>query len=219
MPGTNSRAVAEMTLMLMLAALRRQPRIARACRSGQWSVDQATRESLGEIGGRTVGLVGFGAVPALLAPVLEAMGAEVVYTATAPKPVGYPFLELEELLRRSDIVSLHVPLTAETENLLGADRLSLMKAGAVLVNTARGELVDEAALYAALIEGELGAAGLDVFAEEPVPADNPLLSLDNVAVTPHLAWLTNETFTRSIRVAVRNSLAIRDGGALVHRVI
>jgi phosphoglycerate dehydrogenase-like enzyme len=219
MPGTNSRAVAEMTLLLMLSALRKQPALDRACRSGQWFVDQASKEAFGEIGGRRVGLVGFGAVPQILAPILELMGAEVVYTATARKAVPYTYLGLEELLQGSDIVSLHLPLTPDTEVLLNASRLALMKPGAILVNTARGGLVDESALLDALAGGHLGGAGLDVFSREPVPADNPLLALDNVSVAPHLAWLTPETFTRSIDIAVHNSLAIGAGTGLLHRVV
>ncbi len=219
MPGTNSRAVAEMSLLLMLAALRRQPRLDRACRSGEWRVDKETKESLGEISGRTVGFVGFGAVPQILAPILDCMGARITYTATAPKPVDYEFLSLESVLARSDIVSLHIPLTTRTNKLIGAAELRLMKPGAVLINTARGELVDEAALYSALTDGSLGAAGLDVFSHEPVVADNPLLSLDNVVVTPHVGWLTNETFSRSLEIAARNSLAIMTGEDLVHRVV
>ena len=219
MPGTNSPAVAEMALLLMLAALRKQPRISRVCRSGQWHVDKATKESFGEIRGRTVGFVGFGEIPKVLAPVLHAMGARVVYTANKPRPVSYEYLSLESVLEQSDILTLHVPLTDETEKLIDEPRLAMMKPGAVLINTARGELVDEAALYTALTDGSLSAAGLDVFSQEPVPAENPLLSLENVAVSPHVAWLTNETFTRSLHIAVQNSLAIRDGGELVHRVI
>jgi len=219
MPGTNSPAVAEMALLLMLAALRKLPRISRACRNGQWHVDKATKEAFGEIRGRTVGFVGFGEIPKNLAPILDAMGARVIYTANSPRPVSYEYLSLESVLEQSDILTLHVPLTAETEKLINAPRLALMKPGAVLINTARGELVDEEALYTALTDGSLSAAGLDVFSQEPVPAENPLLSLDNVAVSPHVAWLTNETFTRSLHIAVQNSLAIRDGGELVHRVI
>lgn len=219
MPGTNSRAVAEMTLLLMLAALRQQPRLDHACRSGQWRLDQETKELLGEIGGRTVGFIGFGAVPTILAPVLECMGARIVYTATTPKPVDYEFLPLESLLARSDIVSLHIPLTSETNKLIDAAHLGLMKAGAVLINTARGELVDEDALYAALTDGSLRAAGLDVFAGEPVTVDNPLLSLDNVVVSPHVGWLTGETFSRSVEIAAGNSLAVMSGGELLHRVV
>jgi phosphoglycerate dehydrogenase-like enzyme len=219
MPGTNSPAVAEMALLLMLAALRKLPRISRACRNGQWHVDKATKESFGEVRGRTVGFVGFGEIPMKLAPILDAMGARVIYTANNPRPVAYEFLSLESVLEQSDILTLHIPLTAETEQLIDASRLALMKPGAILINTARGELVDEAALYAALDNGSLSAAGLDVFGQEPVAAENPLLALDNVVVSPHVAWLTNETFTRSLDIAVQNCLAIRDGGELVHQVI
>lgn len=219
MPGTNSRAVAEMTLLLMLSALRRQHVIDQVCRSGGWTVDEATRESFGELGGRTVGMVGFGAVPELLAPMLQAMGARPVYTATAPKRVPWEHLSLEALLAESDIVSLHVPLTPQTERLIDEDRIAMMKAGAILVNTARGGLVDEPALCAALACGRIAAAGLDVFASEPASADNPLFALPNVSVAPHVAWLTGETFARSIGVAAENALAVRDGKSLRHRVV
>ncbi len=219
MPGTNSRAVAEMALFLMLAALRKQPRISEACRSGQWHLDRATKETLGEISGRTIGFVGFGEIPKILAPILEAMGARVIYTSRSRKSVPYDYVSLDSVLSQSDILTLHLPLTDETQHLIDPSRLALMKKGAVLINTARGELVDEAALYSALTDGSLSAAGLDVFATEPVPVDNPLLSLDNVVVTPHVAWLTNETFTRSLDVAVRNSLAVMNESELVYRVI
>ena len=219
MPGTNSRAVAEMTLLLMLSALRKQASIDKVCRSGQWVVDDATREAFGEIGGRTIGFVGFGAVPQILAPILEAMGARVIYTANSPKAVNYDGVALDDLLQQADIVSLHLPLTEKTEGMISSARLAMMKPGAILVNTARGPLVDEQALYQALVAGHLGGAGLDVFAREPVPADNPLLSLEQVAVAPHVAWLTNETFSRSVEIAVQNSLAVRDGAALVHQVV
>lgn len=218
MPGTNSRAVAEMTLLLMLNVLRRQFGVERALRAGHWTVDETMRESFGELAGRTVGMVGFGAVPNLLAPVLEAMGARVVYTATAPKAVRWEFLPLARLLAEADIVTLHVPLVEATTRLIDRQRLATMKPGAILINTARGALVDEAALHEALASGRLGGAGLDVFAEEPTSAGNPLLQLPNVAVSPHLAWLTLETWQRSIAVALHNVRAIRDGTPLTHRV-
>ncbi|MCC7489189.1 MAG: 2-hydroxyacid dehydrogenase [Gammaproteobacteria bacterium] len=218
MPGTNSRAVAEMTLLLMLNVLRRQFGVERALRAGHWTVDETMRESFGELAGRTVGMVGFGAVPNLLAPVLEAMGARVVYTATAPKAVRWEFLPLARLLAEADIVTLHVPLVEATARLIDRQRLATMKPGAILINTARGALVDETALHEALASGRLGGAGLDVFAEEPTSAGNPLLQLPNVAVSPHLAWLTLETWQRSIAVALHNVRAIRDGIPLAHRV-
>lgn len=218
MPGTNSQAVAEMTLLLMLSALRKQVLIDKVCRSGQWTLDGVSKETLGELCGRTVGFVGFGEVPQRLAPALTALGVRVIYTATKIKNTALPFVSLDELLQTADVVSLHIPLMPETEQIINARRIDAMKTGAVLVNTARGALVDEAALYAALLSGKLSAAGLDVFCDEPVPEDNPLLSLDNVSVAPHVAWLTNETFERSIGVAMENSLAIRDGTDLAFQV-
>ena len=220
MPGTNSRAVAEATLLLMLAALRRASALDAATRAGEgWRLGPALQESYGEIAGRTVGLVGFGAVPAILAPILSAMGARVLYTARAPKP-GAPaaWRDLPALLAESDIVSLHLPQTPETTRRFGGEAFARMKPGAIFVNTARGGLVDETALVAALQNGRLAAAGLDVFAQEPVPPDHPLLRLDNVALLPHVAWLTPETFARSLGVAAENCRRLRAGEALCHRV-
>jgi phosphoglycerate dehydrogenase-like enzyme len=220
MPGTNSRAVAEMTLLLTLAALRRLPLLDRETRAGRgWAFGRDLFDGVGEIGGRTVGLVGYGMVPRLLAPALAALGARLLYTALSPKPDALAeWRTLDALLAESDIVSLHVPLTPETDRLIDARRLALMKEGAVLVNTARGGLVDEPALTAALATGRLRAAGLDVFAAEPVPADHPLLASGRVAVVPHIAWLTPETLDRSLAVAIENCRRLRDGEPLLHRV-
>jgi phosphoglycerate dehydrogenase-like enzyme len=219
MPGTNSRAVAEMTLALMLAALRRLPYLDARTREGRgWELEPALQEGFGELAGRSVGLVGFGAVPALLAPILEAMGARVIYCARAPKDVPYAYRELHALLDEADVVSLHVPLTAQTDGLLDSRRIARMKPGAVLVNTARGALVDEDALVAALRSGHLRAAGLDVLAAEPAKAGHALFALPNVVLAPHLAWLTPETLARSLTVAVDNCRRLREGRDLVHRV-
>ena len=221
MPGTNSRAVAEATLMLMLAALRRAHAFDGATRAGRgWALDVADFDRVGEIGGRTVGLVGYGAVVRLLTPVLTALGARVLYTATSRKPdAAAEWRDLDGLLAESDVISLHLPLTPETERLLDSAAFARMKPGAVLVNTARGGLVDETALIAALDEGRLLAAGLDVFADEPVAADNPLLRRDDVVMMPHVAWLTPETIDRSLAIAFENCRRVRDGEPLVHRVV
>lgn len=219
MPGTNSQAVAEMTLMLILTALRRLPRIDRICRQGQWALDQKTQEELGEICGKTVGLVGYGSIPKILAPILTAMGAKVIYYARSDRAdVPYTRVSLEKLLSESDIVSLHIPLTEQTERLFNAEKFQQMKPGAILVNTARGGLVDEPDLVAALKSGQVGAAGLDVFYSEP-SKQNPLFDFDNVVVAPHIAWVTNETFQRSFEVALANTRAIRDGGPLTHLIV
>ena len=221
MPGTNSRAVAEMTLSLMLAALRRVPYFDARMRAGDgWTADLESFDGLGEIAGRTIGLIGYGDVAQLLAPVLKAMGATVLYTATAEKPdADAQWRDLPALLREADIVSLHLPLTPDTEHMIDATALAAMKPGAVLVNTARGGLVDETALIDALKSGHIRATGLDVVTVEPAPAANPLFDLDNVVVMPHIAWITPETLDRSLGVAFENCRRLRDGEDLLHRVV
>jgi phosphoglycerate dehydrogenase-like enzyme len=221
MPGTNTRAVAEMTLCLMIAALRRLTEHDAALRRGQgWALPPATQDALGELGGRTVGLLGYGAVPSVLAPILTALGADVIYHCRMPKPhaIGR-HVEFAELIATSDILSLHIPQTEQTRGIISASVVAAMKPGAVLINTARGGLVDEAALSTALAGGQLAAAGLDVFAEEPVAADNPLLKLPNIVLYPHKAWLTRETLSRSLTVAVENCRRLRTGAEFLHRVV
>jgi phosphoglycerate dehydrogenase-like enzyme len=220
MPGSNARAVAEMTLLLMLACLRRLPTLDRATREGRgWQLDPVFRETMGELGGRIVGLVGFGAVPQILAPVLTALGAEVIYTATAKKDAAAQFMSLGELLAKADIVSLHVPQTPQTTGMIGAAQIARMKPGAILINTARGGLVDQAALITALRSGHLATAGLDVFADEPIPAGDALLGLDNVVLTPHLGYLSGGTLSRSFKIAVENCRRLTAGEPLLHRVV
>ena len=221
MPGTNSQAVAELTLTLMLGVLRRVTWLDARTREGQgWRLPLDAMDSVGEIAGSTVGLVGFGEVPARLTPVLQALGARVVYTArSAREGTTAEHLPLPELLAASDIVSLHLPLTDETRHMVNAAALARMKPGSVLINTARGGLVDEQALAAALREGRLAGAGLDVMGQEPLPADNPLCSLPNVILTPHVAWLTPQTLRRSIGVAIGNCARLAAGEALAHQVV
>ena len=220
MPGANSRAVAEMALMLMLACLRAARTFDAACRAGEgWSLGPEIQDRLGEICGRTVGLVGFGAVAAALAPTLAAMGAHLLYTdIVRPDDAIAEWRDLDSLLAESDIVSLHVPLTEATENLIDAKAIARMKPGAILINAARGGLVEQSALVDALRAGKLSAAGLDTFASEPIEPDNPLLALDNVVLSPHVAWLTQETLDRSLEIALENCRRIEAGETLLHRV-
>jgi phosphoglycerate dehydrogenase-like enzyme len=206
LPGTNSRAVAEMTLLLMLACLRRLPELQKTDWFDAWKL----QDHFAELGGRTVGLVGYGAVPKLLHPILEAMGAKVLYWSRSRKNSSF-----NEILSSSDIVSVHLPLTKETELLIDPRRL---KRGAILVNTARGGLVQEEFLAECLRSGQLAAAGLDVFAVEPAGHGNPLLALPNVICTPHVAWLTRETLERSIAVARENVRRLAAGEPLLNRV-
>jgi len=217
MPGTNSQAVAEMALSLMMAVLRRTCFFDARTRAGEgWSADPSELDQVGEVAGRTVGLVGFGHSAQLLAPVLAALGARVVYTARSARDVPYDYWPLDRLLAESDVVSLHIPLTEETR---GAIDPFAMKKGAVLVNTARGELVDQGRLVEALASGHLRGAGLDVFAEEPLPRGNPLLDLPTAVLAPHIAWLTPETLVRSLSVAQENCRRLAAGEALLHQVV
>ncbi len=211
MPGANAASVAEGAVLLMLAALRRLPGLDRATRAGAgWPSDPSLGETVRDIGGCTVGLVGYGNIAKRVETIVTAMGAEVLHTSTGDD--GHPgWRTLPDLLSGSDIVSLHLPLTADTDKLLDPDALALMKPGAVVVNTSRGQIVDEDALVEALGDGRLAAAGLDVFAVEPVPADSPLLRLDNVVLTPHVTWYTVDTMRRYLAEALDNCRRMRDG--------
>lgn len=221
MPGTNTQAVAELTLLLMLATLRRLAELDRLTRAGNgWIFDPALPDDLGELSERTTGLVGFGAVARRLVPMLQAVGAKPVYTSRRQSAdAAIPFLPLPDLLPAADVLSLHLPLTPETTRIIDAKALAAMKRGSVLINTARGALVDEAALLAALKSGHLRGAGLDVFSDEPVSRHDPLLELPNVVVTPHLAWLTAETLERSLSVIAENCRRLAAGKPLRHRVV
>lgn len=218
MPGANAPSVAEGTLLLMLAALRRLPELDRATRAGEgWPSDPTLGETVRDIRGCTVGLVGYGNIAKQVERILVAIGADVLHTST--RDDGKPgWRELPALLAESDIVSLHLPLTDATRGLLGRDALALMKSDAILVNTSRGPIVDEEALADALRSGGLAAAGLDVFSVEPVPADNPLLTLRNVVLTPHVTWYTADTMRRYLEFAVDNCERLRDGRDLVNVV-
>lgn len=219
MPGTNTQAVAELALALMLACLRRVTAINAEMHAGRgYPLRADLLDGLGEISGRTIGLLGFGAVPRRLAPVLRALGARVIACDVAATRGDVEMMPLDQVLAEAEIVSLHLPLTPETKEIMNARRLAQLKRGAILINTARGALVDEAALAEALRTGHIAAAGLDVFAREPTPPDNPLLSFPNVVATPHLAWLTDGTWRRSIDVIAENCRRLAAGEPLLHRV-
>jgi phosphoglycerate dehydrogenase-like enzyme len=221
MPGTNTQAVAEMTLLLMLATLRRLAQLDQLTRAGWgWSFEAELPDAFGELCGRTVGLVGFGAAARRLTPILQAIGANVLYTSRRPAAdAPIPFLPLMKLLPAIDILSLHLPLTPQTTGLIDAAALAAMKPGSVLINTARGALVDEPSLIEALTRGHLRGAGLDVFSREPVGEGDPLLKFPNVVVTPHLAWLTEETLERSLVIIAENHRRLAGGEPLLHRVM
>jgi phosphoglycerate dehydrogenase-like enzyme len=221
MPGANAPSVAEGTVLLMLAALRRLVELDRATREGRgWPSDASLGETVRDIGSCTVGLVGYGNIAKRVEAIVMAMGtpaSQVLHTST--RNDGHPgWRPLPELLAASDIVSLHLPLTGQTSRMLDRAALASMKPDAVLVNTSRGGVVDEDALVEALRTGGLAAAGLDVFAVEPIPADSPLLALGNVVLTPHVTWYTADTMRRYLAEAVDNCRRTRDSRELANVV-
>jgi phosphoglycerate dehydrogenase-like enzyme len=205
----NAIPVAELTLLHMLAASRNLPRLDRQTRAGRWD-KEAVRGSNQHLHGKTIGLVGLGAIGRQVARLLQGFGVEIVYfdphraPADLEAALGARFVELDDLVREADVVSLHLPLLPETRGLLDRGRIAAMKPTAILVNCARGGLVDEAALAEALGAGRIFAAGIDAFAVEP-PAGSPLLALENTVVTPHCAGATIDNFASIAARAVGNA--------------
>jgi len=217
--GANAGPVAEHAIMLMLSVLRRLPVVDRALREGRWLKSEMRATAL-QLSGKTVGLVGFGNIGRTVALKLAGFDCRILYYDPRPldrateRAFRVRQASLDQLFAESDVVSLHLPATAETMGLVDGARLQAMKKGAVLINTARGELVDEAALHRALTEGPLSGAGLDAFAQEPPEAGNPLLSLDNVVVTPHVGGAAFDNVENTARHALGNLLAFVEGRPL-----
>jgi D-3-phosphoglycerate dehydrogenase len=199
-PGSNSQAVAEHVLMLMLACVKRALPVDRWTRSGDWSAKARAADDTGntELAGKTLGIVGIGNIGRRVAKFAGAIGMRVLaYDKYLPadevrRRGAEPVASLAELLPQVDVLTCHTPLTGETRHMINGKTLALMKQGAVYVNTSRGGVQDERALFEALTRGRLGAAGIDVFEEEPTPVDNPLLNLQNVVVSSHVAGVTVE---------------------------
>ncbi len=200
-PGSNSQAVAEHTLMLMLGCAKHARSIDRMTRAGDWRARQVIDNT--ELAGKTLGIVGVGNIGRRVAALAGAFGMRVLgYDRYVPadevrRRGAEPVESLEALLPQVDVLTCHTPLTSETRHMINEKTLALLKPGAVFINTSRGPVHEEPALFQALVTGRLGAAGLDVFEEEPIPADNPLLNLDNVLCSSHVAGATRE----AIRVA------------------
>jgi glyoxylate reductase len=208
-PGVTSAATADLAFALMLAVRRRTVAGDSFVRSGRWGSGWADEPLKGEeVTGSTIGIVGLGRIGSAVAQRARGFDMRVVYTRSRPDP-DPAYRPLEELLGEADIVSLHVPLTEHTHRLINAERLALMRDGACLINTARGQIVDEPALVAELVAGRL-QAGLDVFADEPnLPAE--LFGLANVVMTPHLGTATQATREAMTRILVDNLLAAEAG--------
>jgi D-3-phosphoglycerate dehydrogenase len=213
-PGRNARAVAECTVGLILTEIRNLARSHACLQQGQWRRTFPNSDVIPELLDRTVGLVGYGAVGRLVAGFLAAFGARII--AFDPFCQGDPapatLVDLDTLLRESDVVSIHARLTSESHHLIGERALGLMKPTAVLVNTARSGLVDEQALARALAERRIMGAALDVFDAEPLPLDSPLLKLDNVTLTPHLAGSTIDAFINSPKLTAGHLRRMLVGG-------
>lgn len=230
-PGHNTGTVAELTLAMLIALQRRMLVADREIKAGAY---QAVRERLFKIGlpelGQTrLGLVGFGSIGRKVGRVAGLLGASIIYydlqrpSVQEEQTLAARFLPLEELLAASDAVSLHAPLTPETRNLIGADELARMPAGAYLVNTARGELIDPAALAEALESGHIAGAALDTLAPEPPPENHPLLNLspqagERLLLTPHIAGTTQGAFHRMLSGALQNLKTVAAGGPPRHVV-
>ena len=216
-PGYSTAAVAQMTMALLLDIACSVSLLNGYLHAGLWQTPedkQIASARLFELTGKTMGLVGFGAIGQQTARLAEAFGMHVVYTRRHPLPEDTPaagYLTLERLLEESDIVSLHCPLTDETRGMIGEEALSHMRPGAVLLNTARGALIDSAAVARALDSGRLYAAGLDVLDEEPPGKDHPLVSHPRCIVTPHVAWAPVETRRRLIAACAENLCAFLAG--------
>jgi D-3-phosphoglycerate dehydrogenase len=211
LPGRTAAIVAEHALGLMLAVAKRAWFQTNELKAGRW----ATRNNV-YLRGKTLGLVGAGSIAAELARLGRAIGMDVLAWTFQPTPeraarLDVTFVSLDEVLSRSDVVSLHVRLTGESRGLIGADRIRRMKPGAMLINTARGPVVDAAALVEALNSGHLGGAGIDVFDDEPIPAGHPLLACQQVVLTPHNADQTPEGIDLLNAGAVDNVIAFLEG--------
>ncbi|MBI2911054.1 MAG: D-2-hydroxyacid dehydrogenase family protein [Chloroflexi bacterium] len=206
-----SHSTVELTLGLMVAAVRAVPWHDRLMHEGRWQ----QRVGL-ELAGRTLGILGLGRIGSAVAQVARLLGMRVL--AWGPTlnrgraaQAGVEFRELEDLLPRVDVLTIHLRLSDISRGLLTRERLALMKPTAILINTARGPIVDEEALAEALAVGRLGGAALDVFGQEPLPADNPLRRLENVILTPHLGYVSDRSYERWIAATVDNILAWMEG--------
>jgi len=215
-PTYGTRSVAQHTFALLLELTQHVGHHAQTVRDGRWtkSPDFCYWDyPLVELEGLTMGIVGFGRIGRAVADLALAFGMKVLVTSATPKqvPAGVQFADLETLLRQSDVVSLHCPLTPQTKSFVNRERLSLMKPTAFLLNTSRGPLIDEAALADVLNSERIAGAGLDVLSVEPPPAGNPLFQAKNCLITPHIAWATRSARSRLMQAAVANIRAFLAG--------
>ena len=214
-PDYSTNAVAQLTFALLLNFLGAIDKYTASVAAGDWVKSKCftyTPYPTYELHGKTFGIYGYGHIGKAVAKIADAFGAKVIIcTRTKPQNCPYPVVTQEELFKNSDIISLHCPLTDATKNLVNERTLSLMKRSAVLINTARGGLVDEAALANALNSGKIAGACADTVSVEPMSADNPLLHAKNCYITPHIAWTATEAKERLIKIAAQNLKAFSEG--------
>lgn len=219
-PGTNSNAVADLAFGLMLS-------VARNIQSSSRNVLKGVKASVigVDVYKKTLGLLGFGAIAKCIARRAKGFDMQVLAYDPYVKEVPEEFRDfvtlcsLDQVLRDCDILSVHMPLTEETYHMVGKDQLAAMKQGSIVINTARGGIVDEEALYEALVSGHILAAGLDVVEKEPVTAEHPLLTLDNVVITPHVGMYSKEAVNAVGLLCAENAAACALGKPLQHRVV
>ena len=215
--GANSTAVAEHTWLLILGVLKRLAWQHANVVAGKWRIGDLAENRLYEVSGKTLGIVGLGTIGKKVARRAHAFEMPVIYydtvrlTEDQEDALNVRFVLLDELLREADVVSLHVPLNASTKNLMGARQFGLMKPSAVLINTCRGLVVDEAALNQALVSGQIAGAGLDVMVEEPGKPGHPLYAAPNITITPHMAGPTWENWPKAFRNAYDNIQRVARG--------
>jgi D-3-phosphoglycerate dehydrogenase / 2-oxoglutarate reductase len=220
-PGRNATATAEHTVAMILAAIRRIPFTHADLVGGTWRGDYYTFDKVGpELEGSTVGLVGYGAIGSRVARIMNGFGAHVLvhdpYVDPAAVAAGAEVVSLDELLKRSLVVSIHARATAETNGMIGAKQLALMPVGSVVVNCARGSLIDYEAICDALDSGHLFAAAFDVFPQEPIPPTSRLLRTPNIVMTPHLAGSSRETAMNAARIVAEDVGRYLRGEQLAH---
>ena len=213
-PGANARTVAEHAFFAAIALLRRFRRVDKDLRSGGWLAGRAHAEQGMDLSGRTVGIVGMGNVGNTVASIARnGFGLDVIANSRRRDslPEGVGFVDLDELFAKADVIVLCCPLTPETTGLVSRERIARMKPESVLVNVARGAVIDDEALIAALKEDRIGGAALDVFATQPLPPDHPYFAFDNVIITPHMAGITDDSMLRMGVGAIEEALRVLAG--------
>jgi glyoxylate reductase len=214
-PDVLTDATADLTFALLLAAARRLPEATADVRGGEWVTWEPGRSLGAAVHGATLGIIGLGRIGRAVAARAQGFAMEVLSVGSRDMTTGS---QLQELLERSDFVTVHCPLTPQTRHLIDADALARMKPTAILINTARGPIVDQLALAAALHNGEIAAAALDVTDPEPLPADDPLLSAPHLIVVPHIGSATSEAREQMTELAVENLMAGLEGRPMPHQV-